>query len=130
MSAIELPLKSKLPILCGTVLVCEILSLYFALLVGYGLRPVPFGWIIAGTALITLVCIAATATLPRKAGVRRPGVILGWIAQALVLLAGFVMPSILVVGILFAVMWGAAVYWGQRIDREATAWAVEHNAQN
>ncbi|MYM20503.1 DUF4233 domain-containing protein [Brevibacterium sp. 5221] len=129
MEPIALPLKSKLPILCGTVLICEVLSLYFALLVGYGLRPVPFAWLVAGAAVITVVAIAATALLPRRAGQRRPGIALGWAVQALILLSGIVMPSMLIVGAVFGAMWVAGLYWGRRIDREATAWAVEHNAR-
>lgn len=125
-SKLKAPLKSKLPILGGTVLICEILVMYLAVLVGYGLRPVPLVWVIAGALVITAVCIVAAATLPRKAGQKRIGITLGWVAQVLIGLACFVMPAMLVVLIIFGIMWGAAVYWGLRIDREATAWVSKY----
>lgn len=129
MAQVQLPLKSKLPILCGTVLVSEILCFYFALLVGFGLKPVPFGWSVAAAAVLTVLSVLAIVLLPRKAGAQRPGIMLGWIVQVLILASGIVMPAMIVIAVLFGAMWGVAVYWGRRIDREATSWAIEHNAQ-
>ena len=120
------PLKSKLPMLGGTVLVSEVLVLYLAVLVGYGLRPVPLGWIIGGAVLITVVCILAMITMPKKAGAPGIGIALGWAVQVLIGLSAIVMPGLLVVLVVFGIMWGTAVYWGRRIDREATAWIAEH----
>lgn len=114
--------KSKIPLMCATILVSEVLVVYFAALVGFGLRPVPFGWVIGGATAIAALCILAAALLPRYRGQARPGIALGWIAQVLILLSGFVMPSMFFVGAVFAVLWGAAVYWGRRMDRELTAW--------
>ena len=124
-----LPLKSKLPTLGGTILICELLIVYLALLMGYGLRPVSLGWLITGAVVIGVLCISAAAALPRRVGQNRPGVALGWLVQLLILLAGFVMPSLFIVGALFGTMWAVAVYWGRRIDREATAWAQEEIAR-
>lgn len=120
-----LPLKSKLPVLCGTILISEILVVYLAFLVGYGLRPVSLTWLIIGASVITVLCVVAAATLPRKAMGSGVGLTLGHIAQACVLLTAFVMPMMLIVGVIYTAMWVVAVYWGKRIDREATEWAKE-----
>lgn len=116
------PKKSKIPLLCATVLVSELIVLYFILLTGWGLRPIPFGWLAAFLGLIAVVCIAACATLPRKRGENRPGILLGWIVQLLILgLAVVFLPSLVIV-LAFGPMWWAAVYWGRRMDRENTEW--------
>lgn len=119
----QLPLKSKIPTLCGTILICEILLVYLALLLGYGLRAAPVAWLIGGAVAISLVAVVALVTLPRKAGQNRPGIALGWVAQVLLVTSGLVLPILWAVGGVFAIMWGICVYWGRRIDREATAWA-------
>lgn len=113
---------SKIPLLCATVLVSEVLVIYFAVLVGFGLRPVPFGWVIGGATVIAALCIVAVATLPRRRGQRSAGIALGWLVQMLILAGGFVMTSLFFVGAVFGVMWAVAVYWGRRMDRELTAW--------
>ena len=38
------------------------------------------------------------------------------------------MPMMLIVGVIYTAMWVVAVYWGKRIDREATEWAKEEIA--
>jgi hypothetical protein len=115
--------RSQLPVLCGTVLVSEVLCLYFAGLTGFGLRPelMGFGAFIAVLSGIAVLLIAAAATLPRRRGQNRPGILLGWIGQALLLAMGIVQPAMVVVAVVFGTMWAVGVYWGRRIDREKTA---------
>ena len=115
--------KSKLPILAGVVLVCEVLVLYFAGLMGIGLRP---AFISMGvyTGLLTataLLLIAAAVLLPRRRFQNRPGIMLGWIGQVAILALGIVSPGLIFVALVFGTMWGVGVYWGRRIDREAAA---------
>lgn len=115
--------KSKLPILCGTVLVCEVLVLYFAGLTGYGLRPEPVSYgvfvaLLTGTAVLI---VAAAALLPRRRFQKRPGILLGWIGQIAILLLGIIMPAMIIIAVVFGAMWATGVYWGLRIDREAAA---------
>lgn len=114
--------KSKIPVLCGTVLISEVFVIYFAALTGYGLRPVALEWVLIGATVLALVCLLAVVLLPRRRGQRRPGIALGWAAQVMILAGGFVMPAMFFVGAVFAVMWAVGVYWGRRIDRELTAW--------
>lgn len=114
----EGPLKSKLPVLCGSILISEICVVYFAGLTGIGLKPVSLPTLITGVAVITVVLLAAAILLPRRIGQKRPGILLGWIGQVLIVACGFVMPAMFFVGLIFAGLYAAAVYWGRRIDRE------------
>ncbi|GAA2002909.1 DUF4233 domain-containing protein [Brevibacterium samyangense] len=114
--------RTKLRMMCSTILVCELLVVYFAALTGYGLGPVPLGWLLTGAGLLAVLIVVAILLLPRYRGENRPGVALGWIIQVLITAGGFVMPALFFVGLLFGVLWYAAVYWGRRMDRELTAW--------
>lgn len=115
--------KSKLPLLAGVVLVCEVLVLYFAGLMGIGLRPafISMGVYIGLLTATALLLIAAAALLPRRRFQNRPGIMLGWIGQVAILALGIVSPGLIFVALVFGTMWGVGVYWGRRIDREAAA---------
>lgn len=115
--------KSKIPLLCGTVLICEVLVLYFAGLTGYGLRPdlVPYGVFVGMLTVTALVLIAAAALLPRRRFEQRPGIALGWTGQVLILGLGIIMPALFLIAAIFGSMWAVGAYWGRRIDREAAA---------
>ena len=48
---------------------------------------------------------------------RRPfGVTLGWLIQVATFLCAFVLPMMLVVGVIFTVLWVVCLWQGQRID--------------
>ncbi|WP_372699114.1 DUF4233 domain-containing protein [Arthrobacter sp. JSM 101049] len=64
------------------------------------------GWIMA-------VCILACAFLSKPLGYW-----IGWTVQVILILLGFVDPSMFVVGVLFALCWWYAVTKGRTIDRE------------
>lgn len=67
-------------------------------------------YLAVGTALAVLALVAA-GTL------RRPwGVTLGWIVQAATLLAAFIVPMMLVVGVVFLALWVVSLVQGQRAD--------------
>jgi chromate transport protein ChrA len=68
-----------------------------------------------------LLLIAAAALLPRRRFQNRPGIVLGWIGQVVILALGIVSPGLVFVALVFGTMWGVGVYWGRRIDREAAA---------
>lgn len=115
--------KSKLPVLAGTVLLCELIVLYFAGLMSIGLRPafISVGTYIALLSVTALLLIVAAALLPRRRFENRPGILLGWIGQIVILALGIVSTGLIFVAVLFGTMWGVGVYWGRRIDREAAA---------
>ncbi|MGC3021467.1 DUF4233 domain-containing protein [Brevibacterium sp. FAM 24630] len=119
-------MKSKYPVLCGSILICELLVVYFAVLTTFGLsvksaQTLTLGQLLIGASIIAVFAVVAVILLPRRIGEKRPGVILGWIVQVLLLASGFVLSSMFFVGALFLALWAAAVYWSARIDREVAA---------
>ena len=68
-----------------------------------------------------MLAIIAVILLPRRIGAKRPGVIIGWVVQVLLLASGFVLTSMFFVAALFIALWAVAVYWSARIDREVAA---------
>lgn len=114
--------KSKIPLLCGTVLICEVIVLYFAGLTGFGLRPdlVPYGVFVGLLTATAVVLIVAAALLPRRRFDQRPGILIGWIGQALILGLGIIMPALILIAAIFGSMWAVGAYWGRRIDRESS----------
>ncbi|KAE8762340.1 DUF4233 domain-containing protein [Georgenia thermotolerans] len=99
--------------LAMSVLVSEVFIVLFASLVAFGLRLAEPGvvWAIGGAAM--LAC-ALCAGLLRH----RLGYVLGSVIQALLLLSGFVLPMMFIVGAIFAVIWVVALRVGSRIDVE------------
>ncbi|WP_166971474.1 DUF4233 domain-containing protein [Brevibacterium atlanticum] len=119
-------MKSKYPVLCGSILICELFVVYFAVLTAFGLQvkaaqTLTLGQLLIGASVIAVLAIVGVVMLPRRIGQRRPGVIIGWIVQVLLLASGFVVTSMFFVAALFIALWAVAVYWSARIDREVAA---------
>ncbi len=55
----------------------------------------------------------------------RGGIIIGWIAHALMLATGIVLPMAVLVGVLFTALWVYCMVKGARMDRERAAWLAE-----
>ncbi|HIZ36118.1 MAG TPA: DUF4233 domain-containing protein [Candidatus Ruania gallistercoris] len=96
-----------------TVLWGEVFVIFFALLVAYGLRvadPTVLG-VLGG---VGMVSCAVAARLQRT----RAGIVIGSAVQVLLLLGGFLVPTMFVVGAVFAIVWALGVWLGLKIDRE------------
>jgi len=108
--------RSTKVMFASTVLLLEAFVALFGTLAVFGLRrgefpPVlVFGLGIGLALVLTLTC--AVLTKPW-------GVALGWVLQLVLILAGFVEPTMFVVGALFALTWWYGIRTGIRIDREA-----------
>lgn len=116
-------MKSKFPVLCGSILICELFIVYFAVLTAYGLAvktagSLTLGQLLLGASVVAVLAIAAVVLLPRTIGQKRPGVALGWLVQILLLASGFIISSMFFVAAIFIVLWAVVVYWSARIDRE------------
>ncbi len=116
-------MKSKYPVLCGSILICELVIVYFAVLTAYGLEVKIAGslsltQLLLGASAVAVLAVAGVVLLPRRIGQKRPGVVIGWVVQALLLASGFVVGSMYFVAALFIALWAVAVYWSARIDRE------------
>ncbi|SDS76703.1 Protein of unknown function [Brevibacterium siliguriense] len=119
-------MKSKYPVLCGSILICELVVVYFAVLTTFGLsvksaQTLTLTQLLIGASVVAVLAIVAVVLLPRRIGQKRPGVILGWVVQVLLLASGFVLTSMFFVAALFIALWAVAVYWSARIDREVAA---------
>ena len=77
-----------------------------------GLRALDFVQALVGGGLVIAVLIAG-ALLARFT----VGLVLGWIAQAVVVASGFITGAMFVVGAVFTAMWVYALVQGGRIDR-------------
>ncbi len=97
--------------LCASVLVFEAIVVGLAIPVALSLTdadPALVGWGFGGLALACLVCAGLLG--------RRWGITLGWVLQVLILLTGLVVTTMVVLGVLFAALWFAAVHYGGRVD--------------
>ncbi len=123
-------MKSKYPVLAGSILICELVVVYFAALTAFGLTVKTNGTLtlpqlLIGASVIAVVAIVAVVLLPRRIGQRRPGVAIGWFVQVLLVATGFIIPAMFFVAAIFVAMFAVSVYWSARIDREV----VERAAQ-
>lgn len=109
------PKRSARGVFTSALLTFEICVVLFAALVAFGLRepgtsagPI---WAVAGGG--ALMCLIAAGL------VRKPiGIVVGSLVQVLLIVSGIVVPSMYVVGGVFAVLWAVALVLGGRIDRE------------
>ena len=111
-----------------SVLVGEVFIVLFASLVAFGLRLAEPGvvWAVGGGAMAACVVCAG---LPRH----KFGYVLGSVIQALLLLSGFVLPMMFIVGAIFAIIWAVALRVGGRIDverQERYAAELEHRRRH
>ena len=107
-------MKSKYPVLAGSILICELVVVYFAALTAYGLTVKTNGTLtltqlLVGASIIAVVAIVAVVLLPRQ---------IGWLVQVLLVATGFVIPAMFFVAAIFVAMYAVAVYWSARIDCE------------
>lgn len=94
----------------------EIVVVFLAALVIYGLGAVAAPLALGGGAAVIAATIVAIGTL------RSPlGVILGWLVQAAVVAGGLLVPELFLVGALFVGIWAYCMIVGGRIDRQKAA---------
>jgi lysylphosphatidylglycerol synthetase-like protein (DUF2156 family) len=99
-------------VLGSTVLITEAIIVMLAALVAAGTGAVDsMGTSLAIGGALALLLIAAVGTMGRPYGV-----IVGWVLQGFVLAWGFWVPSMWVVGGIFAILWFLAVRNGARVD--------------
>lgn len=115
--------------LAGTVIASQAFVIFFGALVARGIASANGEsgggtWLWVGSVLAVL-CLLDAGLL------RRPwGITLGWLLQVATLLAVFVVPAMLVVGILFTVLWVTALVQGRSMDAHTAevdaAWYEAH----
>ena len=101
-------------VLAATVLLCEAFVVFFASLVAKDLSGLPTATALAGGGVVAGICLLLCGLLRA-----RWAYVAGSALQVVLVLAGFIVPAMFVVGGLFAVLWGAALYLGAKGDRIA-----------
>ncbi|MFD8698788.1 DUF4233 domain-containing protein [Kitasatospora purpeofusca] len=97
--------------LCSSTLIGEALVVLFAALVAMQLTDVSHGalWTVSGIAMVLCVLLCGMIT--------RPGAVaVGWALQFGLIASGFVVPTMFVLGVIFAGLWWCSVHYGRRID--------------
>ncbi|MFI6443527.1 DUF4233 domain-containing protein [Kitasatospora sp. NPDC050543] len=105
--------------LCSSTLIGEALLVLFAGLVAMRLSDVPTGtiWAVSGVAMLLCVLLCGAIT--------RPGAVaVGWALQIGLIASGFVLPTMFVLGPVFAGLWWCSVHYGRKIDEIKAARTV------
>ena len=126
------PKKSATIMFTSTTLILEAFVVFFATLVVYGLRDVGSGlastapdlssgaiWAVGGVLFVALIALS------RRCG-KPGGYIAGWVAQAVVIVSGLIVPMMFLVGGMFAVMWLLSLRLGGKVDRERREYDAAH----
>ncbi len=97
--------------LCSSTLIGEVLLLLFAALVAMRLTDVSTAtiWAVSGPAMV--LCILLCGALGRPGAVA-----VGWALQIGLVASGFLLPTMFVLGAVFAGLWWCSVHYGRRID--------------
>jgi len=99
--------------LASIVLGFELIVVFLATLVIFGLSDLPPWVTLGGGALLCLIMVATIGLL------RFPWAYwIGWAVQVVIVATGFLNPAMFVVGALFAGMWVYCMITGTRIDRQ------------
>jgi len=106
--------------IAAAVLVFEGLVILFATLVALDLSDVDAAtlWWVGGAA--ACACLLVAGLLGRRGGYRA-----GSALQVLVVAAGFVVPAMFFLGIVFAGLWFLALHLGRRVERLEAAQAAQ-----
>jgi hypothetical protein len=82
----------------------------------YGLHALPPAIALGGGAAVVVLMIVAVTLLRNNVGIA-----LGWLAQLIVVAAGFLVPAFFLVGAIFTAIWTYCMIVGARIDRNKNA---------
>lgn len=117
-NAAQKPQRSALVIFTQTTLLLESLATFFATLVTWGLSRAGEVDVSAGFVWVAGTALAAGFALASSRASSRAGRWLGWALHGPLIAAGFLVPAIAAVGIMFLAVYALGVRWGGRIDRE------------
>jgi hypothetical protein len=107
------PARSVKRSLASIVLGFEVIVVFLAALVFFGLKALPAALALGGGAILCLAMLATIALLRF-----RWAYVAGWIIQAIVVASGILNPVMFFVGAMFAAMWTYCIISGTRIDRQ------------
>ena len=99
--------------LASIVLGFELIVVFLATLVIYGLSGLPAWVTLGGGALLCLIMVGTIALLRFNWAYW-----IGWAVQVIIIATGFLNPAMFVIGALFASMWVYCMITGTRIERQ------------
>jgi Protein of unknown function (DUF4233) len=94
----------------------EVIVVFLAALVAFGLRALPPAAAFVGGGILILAMLVTLGLLRF-----RWGFAVGWVVELAIVATGFVLPAMFVVGGFFALLWAYCMIQGARIDREKAA---------
>jgi hypothetical protein len=103
----------------------ELVVVFLGALVIFGLKALPAAYALGGGAVLVALMIV-TIPLLRY----RWGLVLGWVLQAIVIAAGFLVPMMFIVGAIFAALWAYCMVTGARLDRTNAARRLSEGDDN
>ncbi|MFD6419409.1 DUF4233 domain-containing protein [Streptomyces sp. NPDC060194] len=109
--------------LCSSTLIGEFFVIGFAGLVAMKSEDLSQGtvWTVCGIAMA--LCVLLCGMLGRPGAIQ-----LGWVLQAGLILSGFVVPAMFILGIAFAALWWCSIHYGRQIDATKARWAAQAQA--
>lgn len=107
-------------VLCASTLIGEFFVIGFAGLVAMKEPDLSTAtvWTVCGVLMLLSVLLCGMITRPG-------GVQLGWALQILLIGGGFFVPSMFVLGAIFAALWWASVHYGRKIDEAKARFAAQ-----
>ncbi|MFJ4768398.1 DUF4233 domain-containing protein [Streptomyces uncialis] len=106
-------------VLCSSTLLGEFFVIGFAGLVAMKDPDLSLGavWGVCGALMALSLLLCGFVTRPF-------GVQLGWVLQGLLVLSGFVVPMMFVLGLCFGALWWASLHYGRKVDEVKARWAA------
>lgn len=106
--------------LCASTLIGEFFVIGFAGLVAMKDPDLSMSvvWTVCGIAMFLSVALCGVITRPG-------GIAVGWAFQVALIASGFVVPTMFVLGLIFAALWWASVHYGRVIDAAKARFAAQ-----
>jgi hypothetical protein len=109
--------------LCASTLIGEFFVIGFAGLVAMKNPDLSMAavWTVSGIAMLLTVLLCGMITRPG-------GVQLGWALQLGLIASGLVVPTMFILGAVFAGLWWASVHFGRKVDAAKARFAAQAEA--
>ncbi|MFF2325720.1 MULTISPECIES: DUF4233 domain-containing protein [unclassified Streptomyces] len=109
--------------LCASTLIGEFFVIGFAGLVAMKSDDLTNAtvWTVCGIGMLLSVLLCGMISRPG-------GVQLGWVLQIALVLSGFFVPMMFILGVVFGALWWASVHYGRKIDEAKARWATAQEA--
>jgi hypothetical protein len=106
--------------LCASTLIGEFFVIGFAGLVAMKDPDLADStvWTVSGIAMFACLALCGMVTRPG-------GIALGWALQLALIVSGFVVPAMFLMGAVFAALWWASVHYGRKIDEAKARFAAQ-----